>query len=216
MENLNEQVENYFEKIKEFNQDKLAYKGFFESEKNSKIVHDLLKAIIYKKRDYLLTDSFMDYIGYNGELLYHLALLCGSYYNVIFSLEAYFHEMMDDILDMGHRLSDLIYYNLLDKTFKKEIIDIVNRCGKYKDYSEFFECKYYCFFDISRIISIVLAYYLYRDRKDNIYEFCDIFLNNIDSTIDLIYLNDARMLEYERLVDYVILKITNKVKTIIK
>ena len=72
---LEQTIDYYFNKIKELNIDKEICNKYWTSDRINKQVRDLLKVIIIKGRSYLLTDSFIDYSGYNAQIIQSLCLM---------------------------------------------------------------------------------------------------------------------------------------------
>ncbi len=209
---LEQIIDYYFNKIKELNIDKEVCNDYWTSDRVYKQVHDLLRVIIIKGRNYLLTDSFIDYTGYDAEIIQHLVLLCGNEYDIVNALERYVDFMFEDIIDPENHL-DMRYFLLLDKDLQKEVIDIVNLSSHYKNCPEFDKYGYY---ELNSIIRIVFAYYLYNNRKDNIHELCDIFLNDIDKTYESLFLNSIRSGFSDDLIKFVLYKVRSKEKKEIK
>ena len=70
----------------------------------------------------------------------------------------------------------------------------------------------------SGIIYIVFSYYVLNKRQDNIYELCNVFLNDPQRVLDTLYINDVFGDEDElstwesrdRLISYVTYKLDNR------
>jgi len=206
MKDLEKTTNYYYNKIKELNQDKDEYINFWNSSDRYKQICDLLKVIIIKKRDYLLTDSYLDYIGHSNQLINGLVLLCNEEKFVFNGLERYFDSIFSDLTDPNVYV-DANYFTFLDEDLQKEIIDIASRL-RYYEYRDGYEG--YDFFELKCIINLVFAYYIYTRRKDNIYDMCDIFLKDIDKTYETLYLYHVGPGYTDKLIEFVIGRLKNK------
>ena len=207
MEKIDELVKEYYNKIKEHNIDKEDYRNFWDDPIRREQICHLLKVIIEKDREYLLSESFLEYMGDDDQLINNLVLLCSEDYFVIECLERYFHVIFEDILtvDINNHLSKK-WFLLLDKTFQKEIIEILNRYQHLWRHDGVGPNGHY---ELGCIIRVVFAYYLINKRKDNIYELCDIFLDNLDWTYESLYFYNIKNVLYipEDFVNFVFSKL---------
>ena len=180
-------------------------------------VCESLKKIVNNDLDYLLTDSFLDYSVFHGEyeLKQRLNGLNGNKYEVINSLMWYFEYIIEEYL---YRIPGYYYTyaKLLDDDMK-EAMSYVS--GRIKIYDRNMYRDGYSFEDVKHIVGIVFAYYVLNKRQDNIYELCDIFIDDINKTLDGLCINnvnlacneiDHNLQNIERLIDYVYSKIDNK------
>lgn len=218
--NTNELVHYYYSKIEYYYND--HFKNFSTRKSVREKVIDHLKTIIDKDRDYLLTDSFLDYCTSYGD--YGLdkclhALSCDNN-EVIYCLMFYFLETMEEYL---HRIKDhyLTFATLLDndlhlimRKLSKRIkpIEEIKLRGRYgRD-------------DIKNIICIILAYYVINHKQGDLYEQCDVFLDDPENTLDSLYLNDiyngdntsSNEEEVNYLINYISYKIENNEQKEIK
>ena len=175
---------------------------------------------------YLLTDSFLYFIScYTSypyltlERLYESDEYRNSY------LVSYFQQLFEfagcDIDDAIRPFDFDPIYSSIDEDMKKALKYAVK---KYRtlDIEEWY--KGYTLYDINYALSLVFTYYITNKRQDNIYELCDMILDNPYELLDELYMNKIKEYDsdyndwddYVRMLNYIFNKINNKKKKEIK
>ena len=147
-----------------------------------------LRVIIEKDREYLLTDSFLDFCTFYGDydLDIHLHYLSSDYNDVIYCLMYYFLETLEEFL---HRMKDnyLSFANMLDKDLQLIMEELARRLlpiERIKDRGSYGKK------DLINIVCFILANYVVNHKQGDVCEQCDIFLDDPEKTLDSLYLND--------------------------
>ena len=211
---INTLAKSYINKIVEYDHNHFHDRGL--SDFCCRRAMLFFKNIISENNDYLLTDSFLDYIVYYGEydLKESLEKLCGNTNDKIVCLTKYFEKVFDEYFYRleGHYYS---YAQMIDNdlaTSIKHISKILKECREYLIEG------FYGYDDLYKIIYIVFSYYVLNKRQDNIYELCNVFLNDPQRVLDTLYINDVFGDEDElstwesrdRLISYVTHKLDNR------
>lgn len=147
-----------------------------------------LRVIIEKDREYLLTDSFLDFCTFYGDydLDIHLHYLSSDYNDVIYCLMYYFLETLEEFL---HRMKDnyLSFANMLDKDLQLIMEELARRLlpiERIEDRGSYGKK------DLINIVCFILANYVVNHKQGDVCEQCDIFLDDPEKTLDSLYLND--------------------------
>ena len=218
--NINKLVRYYCTKIDYYND--THFKGIPVSDSTREKIIKSLKIIIEKDREYLLTDSLLDFCTFYGDydLEIHLHYLSGDYNDVVYCLMYYFLETLEEFL---HRIKDnyLSFANMLDKDLQLIMEELARRLlpiegiknrGSYGNK------------DLLNIVCYILANYVVNHKQGDVCEQCDIFLDDPEKTLDSLYLNDIYK-DYKRtnykedvtnLINYISYKIENSEQKEIK
>lgn len=185
--NVNKLIRYYCSKIDYYTD--THFKGLPVSDSTRERIISSLKVIIEKDREYLLTDSLIDFCTFYGDydLDKNLHNLSGDYNDVVYCLTYYFVETMDEFL---HRMKDnyLTFANMLDKDLQLIMEELASRLLPIDGIKS---RGLYGINDIQNIVGIILANYVINHKKGDIYEQCDIFLDDPEKTLDSLYLNDV-------------------------
>ena len=218
--NVNKLIRYYCSKIDYYND--THFKGIPVSDSTREKIIKSLKIIIEKDREYLLTDSLLDFCTFYGDydLEIHLHYLSGDYNDVVYCLMYYFLETLEEFL---HRIKDnyLSFANMLDKDLQLIMEELARRLlpiegiknrGSYGNK------------DLLNIVCYILANYVVNHKQGDVCEQCDIFLDDPEKTLDSLYLNDIYK-DYKRtnykedvtnLINYISYKIENSEQKEIK
>ena len=218
--NINKLVRYYCTKIDYYTD--THFKGLPVSDSTREKIIKSLKIIIEKDREYLLTDSLLDFCTFYGDydLEIHLHYLSGDYNDVVYCLMFYFLETLEEFL---HRIKDnyLSFANMLDKDLQLIMEELARRLlpiegiknrGSYGNK------------DLLNIVCYILANYVVNHKQGDVCEQCDIFLDDPEKTLDSLYLNDIYK-DYKRtnykedvtnLINYISYKIENSEQKEIK
>ena len=218
--NVNKLIRYYCTKIDYYND--THFKGIPVSDSTREKIIKSLKIIIEKDREYLLTDSLLDFCTFYGDydLEIHLHYLSGDYNDVVYCLMYYFLETLEEFL---HRIKDnyLSFANMLDKDLQLIMEELARRLlpiegiknrGSYGNK------------DLLNIVCYILANYVVNHKQGDVCEQCDIFLDDPEKTLDSLYLNDIYK-DYKRtnykedvtnLINYISYKIENSEQKEIK
>jgi len=218
--NKNKLVYQYLRKIDKYNTDHFGKVGITYAARVE--IEKYLRLIVNNKLDYLLTDSFLDCSIFYGDYSAVEALkrLSGDKYDLISSLTDYYDAIF---FEFFYRMPEYLYSYavLLDDELKEIIQNIVKKLDQYKKISM---REQYGYDDILKIIYIVFSIYTINHRKDDIYEMCDVFLNDVDRVIDMLIINNVygdlyklpSFKQRERLIDFVSNKLNNHHNKLIK
>ena len=200
-------IKNYLEKFIN------SYNKYFApttlSNSTIKEVRNYIYSLVNKGIDYLLTDSLIDYMCYEGIILKSLKKLNSGNYQLIAFLVEYISKI-DVALSFKEKGEEAHTY-LIDKDFEEALSTISN--SVYKTIMNFQNNRYY---DVRYLIYITFAYYLINNREDNIYDMCNIFLNEPDRILDSIKINNVfkdeatNSEDEERLIDFVFSKLGSR------
>ena len=206
MRKKEELIDNYVEKIRKIYNSKHFVPLLGE------IVNDLrnlLGELIDNNLDYLLTDSFLDYVCCGANFFGPLHNLNDNDYTRISILKDYFESIF--LNEKTHIIQD--YYDLLDDDIKLVVSNTVFGLTAVFNYHDISERE---MFDIEDIIQIVLAYYLINNKNGNIDDMCNMFLYDLDRTLDVLRVNDIKDdvkgsigERRKHLIDFVICKLDN-------
>ena len=218
--NVNKLIRYYCSKIDCYND--THFKGIPVSDSTREKIIKSLKIIIEKDREYLLTDSLLDFCTFYGDydLEIHLHYLSGDYNDVVYCLMYYFLETLEEFL---HRIKDnyLSFANMLDKDLQLIMEELARRLlpiegiknrGSYGNK------------DLLNIVCYILANYVVNHKQGDVCEQCNIFLDDPEKTLDSLYLNDIykdyRRTNYKEdvtnLINYISYKIENSEQKEIK
>ena len=187
MEKIDERVEEYYKKLEEFNS---WHAAIYQVKASCNELHQFFRQIIELNRDYLFTDSLLDYCTSYMGLHDRIRNYTRSDDHVKYEYMHYLSEMIDQCNEeeMYHRT----YFKLLDPEMLEAVKKVSDRVKKmYEDYDEIHNYLG----DIKRIYELILYYYAINGRKDNIDEMCDIFSEDAYKLLDTFYFmgfrNDA-------------------------
>ena len=184
MGNKEELIKYYINKIK------LHHANHYRRYKysNSTIIEyeRLLSIIIDKGLDYLLTDSFIDCLISTGRLYSGLRAIGEEGKSMTTELTYYFDYLFDS-RKLRQVECKFTYYDLLDDDMKQAINIIYDKLFQYE---KNFERGLYNFRALKEMILATFAYYVINFRKDNIYELCDIFLDDPEKILDYLCMNN--------------------------
>ncbi len=219
MENKCMSASNYLEKIR--NAYYANYKSNF-SDGLSFAIYIQLEGIIKDNLDHLFTESFINYLGSSKDIYMDLQRLHNDHYSRIELLTEYFNNLFVEaealLEDDMSSVSGEAFFDTLDSDLKNAIENI---CCRVFNLDNVMTISHQSMFDIINIINITFAYYLINNREGNIYEMCDLFLNEPEKTIDIININNVKEgIKYStitnRLIDFVIYKLENRATKEIK
>ena len=220
MENKRMSASNYLEKIR--NAYYANYKSNF-SDGLSFAIYIQLESIIKDNLDHLLTESFINYLGRSKDIYMDLQSLHNDHYSRIELLTEYFNNLFVEaealLEDDMSSVSGEAFFDTLDSDLKNVIENI---CCRVFNLYNVMTISHQSMFDIINIINITFAYYLINNREGNIYEMCDLFLNEPEKTIDIMKINDVNGEDNKystitnRLIDFVIYKLENRATKEIK
>ena len=179
------------------------------------LAHMNIEKIFDKNLDYLLTDSFIDF-------------LCRDSYNINMNLERihadsklrnsiiiyYFEDLfkfVNEEAEYDESIYDIAIYGTLDTDLKQGIKYALER-----HYNTPVSYNRIC--DVLYIMYVVFTYYVLNRRQDNIYELCDTIYDNLDRIIDGLTINNinARASDYGnfdnlcRMVEFIFGKLENR------
>lgn len=218
MENKRMSASNYLEKIR--NAYYANYKSNF-SDGLSFAIYIQLESIIKDNLDHLLTESFINYLGRSKDIYMDLQRLHNDHYSRIELLTEYFNNLFDAealLEDDMSSVSGEVFFETLDSDLKNVIENI---CCRVFNLDNAMTISHQSMFDIINIINITFAHYVINNRESNIYEMCDLFLNEPEKTIDIININNVKegnkySTITNRLIDFVIYKLENRATKEIK
>jgi len=220
MNNFDAKMDSYLEKIKVWHKEFYCYSHPGDwLEKNTNRIKNSIREMLENNYDYLLTDSFLNYIAFGRDQYYKVENLKKDKYALLLAMRYYCYIMADDLIDREFP----IYYafvDLLDKDLRNVIVYAVRRVYKYRDVPGIGD---YYFYHLFQIVAIILEYYIINHQEDNICELCDVFLNDVPRTYESLCLNNvhdvhgySKIEDDKRLIDFVFSKLKAKSKRIIK
>lgn len=187
MKNIEEKVEYYFNKIK-----KIYITSYFRRagwlRNNGEKAKNNVRELIENGYEYLLTDSFLDYLSFDEIYRDELMDLKNNPYQLLITLRNYFHRLFDGLSPYRRDICIDTTVLSLDKELKKDVTyesERVHELGSYKG------ANGYGYGELCHISNLVFAYYVINKRQDNVHELCDIFLKDIYATYDKLFLNDV-------------------------
>ncbi len=213
MGEIEKKINDYFQVIEMNNSDFSNYQEEFNNPKKIAEIRLYIRKMIAHKIDYILTDSLADFIGYEHKLFNNLKDLSSKdIYTVIPILQKYLNSLFCDVYKESYAY--WTYTRLIDKDLEDALKYASNRLLSYRDHPG---NEYYGFYQLCSVIHTVFAFYLLNGRKDNIYQMCDIFLDNVEQTFDSLLVNNvgniggySKIEADHRLIDYVLSKLDNR------
>ncbi len=202
-------IDNYIKKIINYRRTHIPNDSF--SNRLIDALKEFLSKIIDNKLDFLLTDSFLDYITYHGDIYNNLKGLSGNLHDQVYELNRYFDHLFNDLRERLFA-SYYTYSDLLDDNLREAIQTILKRYDDYCRVGSSFNFR-----DLKLVLKTVFSYYVLNKRQENIYDLCDVFLDNIDRSLDGLVVNNVsdvteslRLEDLYRLIDYVFYKLNNR------
>ena len=175
----------YIEKIKYYSK---LEKTYMNQKKYMPYIKEHIDSLINNNLDYLLTESYLDYLVYDGVASIRLYKLSDNIELRIEALVSYYQHIIN-----VYKNRDSKYYpnyvKLLDNDTKEATIKANNRIGYlYENYNRY----QYRLYDVEKIIYIVLAYCHINKCMNDFDAICNIFIKNPYNTLEDLYLNDIR------------------------
>ena len=203
MDSIDEKVNRYIAKISYYHE---LYNDDCIIEDDYEGVRKSIKSIIQNNYDYLLTDSFIQYVCYSDSFLES------------------FNQISDDIYESLHLLGSYIacIYSEINSTNKNTFTKnldlwVKDRLKKIKKiFDDYRYLHGYSFYDnrYEDLVLFVVAYYIYNRRQDDIDELLDHFFNNYERILDGLRINGVFTgydeVDYKRLIDYILLQLENR------
>ncbi len=205
-------VDYYFDKIIIYSIENNKYELI---KNNELLIRDEIKKIIDSNNDYLFTESFLNYLTLDSNMLFSLkalyskkdsdkiSVLCNYYQDII--TEYKIKKISPDItVDRFVDIQDNITKDITSKAYSC-VNHIFNEKGiiNYKSLT------------FKRIVFIVLSYCHIYDRFNDFQELCNMFINNPNKILDDIYINSVKESD-DAFINRVLIELNKGSKKLIK
>ena len=203
----NDKVNYYYQKIMESRVPYDKYRnevGIIVEDRASgegDILKECIQKIIDNNYEYLLTDSYLDYLGSCYEPSIDLKRILYTKYSRIDMISWYF-RLIDDkyaSLESGHT-SNFRFTDLLDDKTKEVTFYMHN-------YLKLLKTKIFIHWDkIYRTVTVILSYCYIENKLDDIKNICETILEDPYKLIDDLNINNIKVgsdIWYERLINFV-------------
>lgn len=207
----NNTVDYYFNKIDEArnyyngvllkkNNGKLDESRFMKpySPQEKKRIRDSIQKMIYDNNDYLLTDSYLDYLGAGHNPSSYLDDINASTANRMNIITWYLYGVVNEIKDLEEDGTHYFrYIDFLDDNTKKSAIfmdELIERNGGRANS------------ELHVLLMNIFAYCYINGVLDKLESVCDIFIADQERFIDDLHINqiiEGSIMWYERLITFI-------------
>ncbi len=183
---MDNKIDNYYNKLLEYSYE---FKHEIDVKQREIFIKNVIKELIDNNEEYLLTDSFLNYVAYDHRYIRSFDYLASNdrllKYNI---LDSYFDHINSDYISMGnHSQADFHLFTTKLDEYTKEGTMLANI------YRTKMRDKYYYninAYDILYHIFNSILSYCYINKKMNEYEeICRPLINNPEDVLDYYYSN---------------------------
>lgn len=186
---LNKKIDDYYNKILEYSYE---FKHEIDVKQREVFIKKVIKELILNNEEYLLTNSFLNYLACDHYYLANFHYLVSDNISLKYSiLDLYFEHIDGDYYSMeNHSQVDFHIFTkeLNSNTSEATLLAHAYRIKARNKY--YYDVNAYGIFN--SIFNSILSYCFINQRMSEYEEICKIFIDNPDDVLDYFYNNGAK------------------------